>query len=70
MSTNVKDFGWDESEDTLVIETVSALSGLSSFEPTHVDMQEAGVLFDFLLSSVPTRYFVPWHNVKFIRQGL
>jgi hypothetical protein len=68
--TNVNDYGFDEGADDLVVETIGDLSGLTSFEPTQLDMQEAGVLFDFLLSGVPTRYFVPWHNIKFIRQGL
>lgn len=65
MAVNIVDLAFDEAGGTL---TVVTTTGLSSMEPTQLDIQEHGVMFDAHNGVDGVRHFVPWSNVTAIYQ--
>lgn len=68
MPTNVTDLALDETAGDIEVFLLTPTG--FSFTATAVDLQEKGVILDYLESGTPCRVFVPYSNVKQISQEL
>lgn len=67
MSSSITDLAFSEAAGTLSVDLVNATGGNTHLDAdTVIDFQPYGVMVDYDGS----RYFVPWSNVKSIKQSL
>lgn len=68
MSTNLAQVSFDESLP-IVVDFINAVAGGSSAEADTLDIRDNGVVVRWHESTTQHVYFIPWANVKALRQN-